>query len=877
MQSKFWAGGDFSESEFDSGESVLEAPEAKKPAAGLYRAASIHSDEEEHRVVRSFKNRRWDDMREVIKQMYNHMKIKDFVQLGKDYENLLKYIGKVTLLIEQEGPPSFFIRTVVEVEEYVEKQLKDKEGFKKLSKGRASALNTLRAKLRKSTELWQVYLDQCRKNPNDFLSAESEESDASVASSESDDYSEDELEGDSEGEAKSEKKVVAKLGSSQFDSDDESEWSDEEVAAISADENDRLASVMDIWGIKATLRDSGAVKGPKQRTKTTKDVKGKEGEKSEIALAAKDIESLFDTTDITAEAIQKRVQSVVEKRGRRGVDRSEQMNILKRMADIAKCVGQQCYVEVLAQLVTAEFDTTSGGHAGQSAEMWLNTYKNLEQILEILEIQPTVRLVDVSVSEEISEEPNERNPDKISTTIVSAFLERLDDELIKSLQLKDVHSDLYKVRLDTVASSAWELVKRRLKKCPQFISGEVQPSSVVEYLAEIISKYGEHREKVHAQLHLAYNKNLHDYYYEARDLLQIPSMHELCMQLDVRTQILYNRNLVQLGFCAFRKGLISEAHSYLSDICAQNRHKELLAQALSMVKNQEKTPEQERAERRRLLPYHLHINLDLVEGVHNICAMLLEVPHRAKNRYSSDFQISRQFSRMLEIYDSQSFQGPPENQREMIVAAMKALQKGDWKECSRHVFNLNIWDKFVNPDNVKEVLLNHIKREAMRTYIFSYLALYESFSVSQLSSMFLLQKGEVHSIVSKMMVYEEIHANWDETSQNIIINRVEPSRLQQLALSIAENISIAVEQNELTLNMKNPKFALSHDRRSPFQQHGDRQHGWGGRGYMETHGNLGTSGRGQRGYRVSKKGNANVNRNRREFNKSTAIKALPVM
>ena len=61
--------------------------------------------------------------------------------------------------------------------------------------------------------------------------------------------------------------------------------------------------------------------------------------------------------------------------------------------------------------------------------------------------------------------------------------------------------------------------------------------------------------------------------------------------------------------------------------------------------------------------------------------------------------------------------------------------------------------------------------------------------------MFDLDRSTVHSIVSKMIINEELMASLDEPTQSIVMHRTEPSRLQGLALQMAEKINYLVDQN----------------------------------------------------------------------------------
>lgn len=85
--------------------------------------------------------------------------------------------------------------------------------------------------------------------------------------------------------------------------------------------------------------------------------------------------------------------------------------------------------------------------------------------------------------------------------------------------------------------------------------------------------------------------------------------------------------MAQMGLCAFRQGHIKDAHSVLCDLTSTNRIRELLAQGQRF----DRTAEEEKRDKALQIPYHMHINTELIENVFLICAMLLEIPALAGN------------------------------------------------------------------------------------------------------------------------------------------------------------------------------------------------------------------------------------------------------
>ena len=152
----------------------------------------------------------------------------------------------------------------------------------------------------------------------------------------------------------------------------------------------------------------------------------------------------------------------------------------------------------------------------------------------------------------------------------------------------------------------------------------------------------------------------------------------------------------------------------------------------------------------------MHLNLEVLECIHLISALLLEVPANAgsivdprRSRVSRGLRWLMQRSE----FRMRSINTPPETAKDSIVHAARALQTGDWRLCLKSVVNLSVWNKMPGKDYdvIKAMLEVGVKEAGLRTFLLAYASCYDTISLDQLIERFDMKSEKVYQIVSSMI------------------------------------------------------------------------------------------------------------------------------
>ncbi|WEW59778.1 Translation initiation factor 3 subunit c [Emydomyces testavorans] len=761
-------------------------------------AESDESEEEDRvTIVKSAKDKRLEELEGTIKLIENAEKINDWAVISTEFDKLNRQVAKIV----QSGPtPKLYIKAIADLEDFVNEAIvKQKSTTKKMNASNAKGFNAVKQRIKKNNKDHTAEIDKYRENKDEYLVEEDEQETVVV-----------------------EKKPRAvRL---------------EDTLAIS---DEGFSTV------------------------------GRGGR----------------TLQYTPESILKHLRVIVESRGKKNTDRVEQIKVMEKLLEVASTPYHT--IRVLLTLISTRFDlTTSSSTNYMSTEQWKLAEHEISTLISTLEEHPQFVVTEGAEEWEDDEKVPQLGPGeslKVPGSIVS-FVERLDDELIRSLQHIDPHTAEYIERLgdeqllynnivrallyveglnqteksEPRQDSVNRVLMRRLehlyfkpsqvvnileentwKGLPDKLDSSVTPrdmksdvAGLVQTICNYLFQYSDGIIRARAMLCQIYFLALHDKYHRARDLMLMSHLTENISNFDVSTQILFNRTLVQIGLCAFRAGLIYEAQNTLSEVCGSGRQKELLAQGIILQRYSSVSPEQEKLERQRQLPFHMHINLELLECIYLTSSMFLEVPLMAQTSSSPEMKrriISKTFRRMLDYNERQVFTGPPENTRDGVIMSAKFLAAGDWKKASETLNSIKIWDLMAQPDKIKTMLAQQIQEEGLRTYLFTYAPFYDTLSVATLSNMFELPEKKIYAIISRMISHEELAAALDQVNSAIVFRKgVELSRLQSQIVTLADKSMSLLEANEKTLEQRTQGMANAFQRDQGQGGRGGRGQGRGG-------------------------------------------------
>ena len=124
----------------------------------------------------------------------------------------------------------------------------------------------------------------------------------------------------------------------------------------------------------------------------------------------------MDPQQITFDMVRQKLKDIVMTRGKRGVDRNEQVEMLSYLASVAKGPVQK--IEVLIQVVSALFDINPSMSTHMSVPLWKRCAGTLLEVLQTLADNDYIEVDEAYDNpEERTEEPPAGQPAKVCHVI----------------------------------------------------------------------------------------------------------------------------------------------------------------------------------------------------------------------------------------------------------------------------------------------------------------------------------------------------------------------------------------------------------------------------------------------------------------------------
>lgn len=766
-------------------------------------------EDEEKRVVKTAKEKRFEELLKSVKVVKTALTLNDWIRVNETWVLIIKILEKGKSVIDKHGLPKFFVSLLCALNDLIKDTFDNKDLRKNMKAQNASAFNAMRTKFKKFVDE-----DPMERKVKDRMKEFIESGKSYAIKLGSDDEDSNELSGEGPQNFLDEPSGDDAEGDKLVDMENE-KWTQDKV-------DKKMKELLAKRGTKTYNK--------REHLKIFRFLRTKcEGLNHKLTLDFHIVTLLFDMTHsgtAMTTAVWKLVYnilvSIVEQ-----LIAEPTLKLYESKEELLEDVKEEAMHKLPSHVVTGVLIYSLerlGDEYNQSLQN-ITEVPSEQYMVRLSHENPLIRLLQLSLNFYLSRKDNKRASivagrqlsylyyrQECSEAEKQAYLERaqklLDEQ--KEKKASAVVAD------EAVADESSEVTRsdesdeeEKPKPAVDEPEEDLQPPANVhdifnlqEVVPKLVNLICEHtpedRLKVRSVIQLIHHLALHDKFNEARDLLFMTHLQEKIVKAKPPFQILFNRALVQLGFAAFRQGRIADAHNCLQEIVSSNRVKELLAQGITNRYQVEKTKEQEKQESRRQIPYHMHINTDLLDTIYLVSAMLIEIPNLAQSSHHKDRKkgVSKHFLKCLLQRENNAFNGPPENNRDIILAAAKHLQQGNWKKCRDDIVTLPIWQVMRNNTDIFAHVSREIQEQGLKTYLLTYGQFYVSLSLNDLCSQFELPEADVRGIINKMIISEEFYASWDQLSDSVIVNCVEPTSLQALALTYAEKMNAFLESTE---------------------------------------------------------------------------------
>jgi translation initiation factor 3 subunit C len=751
---------------------------------------------------------------DLIRSIRGHIKNNDYSGLATDYTDTIKAFEKQAGSGET---PKGFIRALYELSSFIS-ELQASGATKKMSQIKAQAVNKLKAQMNKGNKAFEEELEKCLENPSEYdilgggnededsdSGNESDSEDAScseISDSDSDSDSGSDSDSDSDSDSSDSSNSDSDSDSSFSGSSAESsDWdmSEESSSDEETDEIARRERRMRRWLKDSDESDYETV--PKKQEAVRRP-------KKKVVVPANGQSTIADEQEEEAEAPIKTGPTAMELPEKELIEKSRDLltgktklgeggrqtltELDELMAAALAQWGPICYLTIAVSTVSYMFDDASSGLAKSGYipdDLLLNAKDRITTIMALM--KKTDKAYPVSIHELVphmvvdADAENAKRRRLSGNGMVSLLAELVDDEFCKSFQALDLSEspNQYAQRLGLLpdivalllavreymasenqgsarASSRllWHMHYQSAKSM-QVLTCRVAGFAInPDLLVESVFSYGSKKDKAGAILLSAFIAGSRGDFVKAKRLISA-DLFDLVAVSEVSLQIQYNRALAMVGVAAFAAGETKDCYSLLTDICSTGRIRELLAQGVTRQVGGavEKSAEVDRAERRRLLPFHMHLNIELVEAAYGLSAMILEAPQLAKSM-GSDVSSRRlgKYKRQLESYDRQLFSGPAESSKDAVALAGKALLNDDVHRAVALVDGMKIWDNMPEGHKVRSRTVDQVRVTGLQTYLVNNAGCHKSFELSLLAASFGLSTSAVSACICRMIIAGDV-------------------------------------------------------------------------------------------------------------------------